>query len=584
MTAPRPTDRGSIVDLFAFLTVASMRNRFLRQIKRMRQPRYAIALLIGGVYIWFFLFRRDPDGTPPVSFLTEGTFERWAGLGLFVMFLRWWLFGKDRSALAFTPAEIQFLFTAPISRRQLIQFKLLRSQLAIFFSALIWVFLLGRGGLVLSPFLRALSLWALFSFFTLHRLGATLVRTAAAEHGKAGLRRNIPAAIIFTAIAAGLLWSAIGVLPALRAASNAPESFRAIDAALREPLADALLYPFRLLLAPTFATSAAEWGRSFPPVLALLALHYLWVIRSEAAFEDAAVEASAKRAKALEAFRARRMGAPKPAKIGKRQWLRLAPTGHPAGAIVWKNLVAISRTASSPLITIMVIMIANVTFFAFGTGQGLATTIALFAGVFAALSIIAGARFIRNDLRQDLLNVRLLRTYPLSGAALVGAEIASATIVLTAMQVALLLLAHVALISAPPEWASPELRTGILLASPVALFILNAATVTIQNAAALVFPAWVHLGMERTTGIEALGQNILTTVASLIVFVLGLVPPAIAGFLAVVGVRALWAGADIAAFAIGGTFALAALALEVGFAVMMLGDLFERGDTPAAAA
>ena len=582
MTPPQLTERGSILDLFAFLSVASMRNRLLRQTKRVRQPRYALALLVGGAYIWWFLFR--PEGsTPSSTFLTEGTFERWAALGLFVMFMRWWLFGKDRSALAFTPAEVQFLFTAPISRRQLIQYKLLRAQLAIFLSALIWVFILRRGGLVLAPLLRALALWGLFSFFTLHRLGATLVRTAATEHGRAGVRRNIPALLVFGGIAGGLAWSAIDVIPLLRSASSPPEALRAIDAALREPVAHALLSPFRLLLAPTFATSTVEWGMTFVPVLALLVAHYYWVIHSEAAFEDAAVEASAQRAKAIEAFRARRAGAPRPAKVGKRQWLPLAATGTPAVAIVWKNLLAISRTSSSPVIAVVVIMFANVLMVAFGTGQGLAATVGIFAMGFAAISIVAGARFVRNDLRQDLLNVRLLRTYPVSGSALVAAEVASATIVLTVIQLALLLLAHVALISAPAGPIATGLRTLLLLVAPLVLLVINAATVTIQNAAALLFPAWVHLGIERTTGIEALGQNLLTTLASLLVFVLALVPPAIAGFLGVVGVRALWPGVEVGAFVAGGMLALAALSMEIGIAIVMLGELFERGEMPVAA-
>jgi hypothetical protein len=580
---PPPADRRSIVDLFAFLSLASMRNRLLRQTRRLRQPRYAIALLLGATYIWYFLFRR-PSGPPPLAFLTEGTFERWAALGLFVMFMRWWLFGKDRSALAFTPAEVQFLFTAPISRRQLIQYKLLRSQLAILVSSLIWVFLLRGGGLTLSPLLRALSLWGLFSFFTLHRLGATLVRTAAMEHGRAGVRRNIPALLVFGGIAGGLAWSAIDVVPALRMASGPPDALRAIDAALREPLASALLSPFRLLLAPTFATSTAEWATTFAAVLALLVAHYFWVIHSEAAFEDAAVEASAQRAKAIEAFRARRMGAPKPAKVGKRQWLPLSPTGVPAVAIVWKNLLAISRTSSSPLITVVVIMLLNVAVVAFGTGRGLAATLGLFAGIFAAVSIIAGSRFVRNDLRQDLLNVRLLRTYPVTGSALVAAEVASATIVLTVIQLSLLVLCHVAFISAPDARIGTGLRTLLLLAAPLVLLVVNAATVTIQNAAALMFPAWVHLGLERTTGIEALGQNLLTTLASLVVFALALIPPAIAGFVTSIGVQAVWPDAQVAALVAGGMLGLGALAVEIGVAIMMLGELFERGEMPTAAA
>jgi hypothetical protein len=50
---------------------------------------------------------------------------------------RWWLFGADRGTLAFAPAEVQFLFPAPVSRRALVHAKLVRTQLAILLNTLI---------------------------------------------------------------------------------------------------------------------------------------------------------------------------------------------------------------------------------------------------------------------------------------------------------------------------------------------------------------------------------------------------------------------------------------------------------------
>ena len=39
--------------------------------------------------------------------------------------------GPRERLLAFSPAELQFLFPAPVTRRQLVQFKLVRAQLVI---------------------------------------------------------------------------------------------------------------------------------------------------------------------------------------------------------------------------------------------------------------------------------------------------------------------------------------------------------------------------------------------------------------------------------------------------------------------
>ena len=47
------------------------------------------------------------------------------------------------------------------------------------------------------------------------------------------------------------------------------------------------------------------------------------------------------------------------------------------------------------------------------------------------------------------------------------------------------------------------------------MLALNGALLTIQNGIAVLFPAWIRLGPAVSTGVEALGQNVLATVANL---------------------------------------------------------------------
>ena len=54
--------------------------------------------------------------------------------------------------------------------------------------------------------------------------------------------------------------------------------------------------PFRWAVAPLFAPVGAAFLRALPPALALLGLHYLWVVRAQASFEDAAIAQARKRA------------------------------------------------------------------------------------------------------------------------------------------------------------------------------------------------------------------------------------------------------------------------------------------------
>ena len=565
--------------VFAYLTTTSMRNRFRTKVKQLKNPRYSIALIFGVAYIWFFLFR--PQGGNRPNPFGSGDVALLGSVGLLILFMRWWLFGNDRSALAFTPAEIQFLFPAPVTRRALIQFKLLRSQIAIIFNAILWVLIFGRGGTELPPVLRVLSIWAMLSIFTLHRLGATIVRASTAEHGKAGIRRNIPALVIFGAVAAGLTWTAVGGYATVRSASGFKAVTEAITTLLRQPLAQALLAPFRVILAPTFAHTIADWAPKFGIVVVIMALHYFWVLRTELAFEDAAVEASAARAKRIETMKARRAGNVAPVRAGNRTWIPLAPSGPPAMAILWKNVLALSRTSGSSALGVIV-MVATFAIMAVVISSqgktGFGTLLGYFALAMAGFSVLIGSRFVRIDLRQDLVHLRLLRTYPIGGAALVAAEVAGSTVVLTAIQMGLLLFANVTLLSSPDVSLDRPSRWLILAAAPLILLVFNATTVTIQNGAALLFPAWVKLGSAKSGGVEVLGQSLLTMVASLVALALALLPPAIAAIGTYFAVTVLLDGSVIAAAAAGLGIGILALAVEVGMVMMMLGEVFERGE------
>lgn len=117
-----------MLDAGLYLLSRSAWNRARRVLTRLRQPRYALAVVVGVAYLSLVLLgQRSQSGAPvpvPVMQLT-GT------LLLAILAAKWWLFGADRLALAFSPAEIQFLFPAPVTRAGLLGFKLLRAQFLI---------------------------------------------------------------------------------------------------------------------------------------------------------------------------------------------------------------------------------------------------------------------------------------------------------------------------------------------------------------------------------------------------------------------------------------------------------------------
>ncbi len=440
-----------------------------------------------------------------------------------------WVFGADATALAFTQAEVSILFSAPLSRRRLIGYKLFRAQIAVLINSLIWVFVLRRGGTILPSPLRAISLWVLFSTLNLHRLGAALVRSSWREHGGIGAKRHRWSIIVFATIAIMLIAGLYSGRRALIDASDAGEFFNALGRTLASAPAIWGLYPFHLVVAPTFAKSIAEWGRLILPAVAMLAGHAWWVLRTDAAFEEAALEASIERARRLEAMRARRsLGAVAPPRVATST-LHLASAGHPAFAIIWKNMLCLRRTIQLHVfIGPLVMSIALGT--AFSTGAGWPMHVALTALNFAGLMLVLGGRLIRNDLRQDMQHLPLIKSLPMKPGDIVFAEVASSALPMAAVQIALILIAYIALIPTQLRFFSPDIKLALLIAAPFLIVALNGALITVQNAMAVLFPAWVRLGPIVTTGVEALGQNVLAMLANLVFLGLGLIVPVVVAF------------------------------------------------------
>ncbi len=135
-----------------YLQWQSFRNRLVSRFKRLKQPKYLFGAIVGGIYLYFYFYRYLFGGfaggrRAAVNFTISPEhlvlFELGGALALFVIVLLAWVIPHERAALTFTEAEVAFLFPAPITRRNLIHFKLVRSQLRILFSALLLTFFSG---------------------------------------------------------------------------------------------------------------------------------------------------------------------------------------------------------------------------------------------------------------------------------------------------------------------------------------------------------------------------------------------------------------------------------------------------------
>ncbi len=560
-----------------FLYWRSWVNRLRSQAARVRSPRYIAAVLLGMVYLYWALFRNTRAGGAPLTqLLLADVTVVLASTLLLVSSARWWIFGADRSALAFTPSEVQFLFPAPITRRGLVHTKLLRMQFAIFVNTIIFSVIFRGDATQLPTWERAIGWWMLFSTLAMHRVGASIVRASALEHGTAGRRRMWVPTIVFSALIGAVLYGVLSEIPALRAASvdGLKPLVKALTGALQAPVPHAALAPVRLLLSPILTAGTPAWLWSVLWAGLIVLGHYLWLVRLDASFEEAAIEATQHRAQVLQRFRASQMGQARSKKGKLTSVPALALTGRPEVAIAWKNVAAAVRGGSWK--AQLVSFVVGLTALALISRSASERAGDAFMGVavgWGAMLLFIGPLWMRFDLRLDLPRLEILKTYPLEGWRIVVAEIAAVTILHSITIWSLLTVPVVMFLQDPQLFIESGATVPILVSIVVGVPAFNALMFTIQNGTALLFPAWVRLGTE-SRGFETMGQNLLTTGATTLVAAVALVFPVGAGALV------LWLTNDWGGWSVLAATVLASLiiAAELWPVLRWLGTVFEETD------
>ncbi|HTO73767.1 MAG TPA: putative ABC exporter domain-containing protein [Gemmatimonadales bacterium] len=556
-----------------FLIQARFRNWWRAFRRRARAPRYLIIYLLGAGYIWLVFV--GPIHVAQASARTSQHALDFMAAIFTLTAMRWWITEKDRGPLAFTAAELTFLFPAPITRRQLILFKLVRVQFLLLLSALLSSLLARRTGIGATAWiLRALAFWVCYGTLYLHRLGAALTRAALAERGSVGWWRRA-ALILFTSVAIAI--PALFVIrqwPQLAEAwrSGLVAFFTALGALVNQPVVAVVIWPVRTLLAPTIAPDLLTWARRMVPSLGLLLLHVLWVTRADHRFEEAAVEASSRRARRL-ARQPGRGDSPPPRGLPLPGW------ASPAVAVAWKNLQAQLRSLSRPTILALGVPVIGTLVFGMMEPEGsLREVIGWFALFWSGFLVVIGPQWVRYDLRRDLARIDVLRSYPVPGSAVVAGEILASAVILSVYQLILLVLALWGLWAAAVNAEVPApLLLGGYLGLILVLPLLNWLAVGIYNAGALLFPEWVRRG-PRAPGIETTGQNLMALLSTVILLALaGAVPLGTAASVIYLGMDRLGPAVLIPA----AVLAALGLGLEARWFAAWLGRRFEAYDPSA---
>ncbi len=581
-----------------YLQFQTLKNRLLERLRRLRRPRYLFGALAGGFYLVtvfarpFFSMRQSFGGLQRVSpsYLPDvpgGVWEFAAAFALAILAALAWLVPHARAALVFTEAEIAFLFPAPIRRRTLIHYKLVRSQLAVLFTVFFLTLFTRWSGGIGGALMRAAGWWILLSTINLHLLGASFARTLLLERGVSTWRRRGLVLVVLLAICAGAAAWARGQVPALGPADL--ESVSAASHYLQTVAASAparwLLLPFRVVVRPFLASSqtAAFWV-AMGPALGLLALHYLWVVRSDVTFEEASIAASQRHAVRVAAMRSGNWQNARPARK-RRAPFRLAPTGSPAVAILWKNLLGAGQYFNLRL-AIAIIVWAGIAGTAFGSvGRGKTAwlpVVGLMCVMLLGWALLLGPQIVRQDFRRDLAVADLLKIYPMHGWQVALGELLAPAVILTVVQWVLIVLATTLLNGStmlPVHWRMPTaLGVSVALLCPT----FNLVSLLIPNAAALLLPAWFASAntpgaTTNSRGIEVMGQRLLFLLAQMIALVVALVPAGLAFFLVYAFAAAPYLPASVAIPASACAAALV-FAAEAAGGLAALGHWFESYD------
>ncbi len=509
----------------AFILLASARNRLLRQLRRLRQPRYLVATVLGVLYFWAVVLRwlvtgfesfRVSEAARPVAVLAM------VAISLLTLGSSW-LFGGDPGALEFSEAEVQFLFTAPARRRWLLHYKLVRSGVLTLFGAAATTFFVGRR-ITAHPIIFAFGTWIGYATMAFHGAGASLARASLAEQGLRGARRQLASFVVLAGFAVAIFWlvRSMDAPPDLDLTASlsvyGPWAQRVLDT----PPLDWILWPVLAPIRMAMAQSAAEMLPLLPGALLVLVAHYLWVLTSKVRFEEASIELAAQNAQWVKNWH---KGRTSPLRRS-RPLFRLAASGRGEVALLWKNLLAASRGIS---VRAWLLLLGGAAAIALEL-ELLDPDAARFPVVTAVCAAgtlylaLLGPQVLRIDLRQDLAHVEVLRAWPLSGAQIVRGELLAPWLLLTAGQWLLLALGtalssgHAILHTSMSERFACALALGFLLPA------ITAGSLVIQNLAALLFPAWISAERRSTRGVEAVGQRLLILFGNLLLLVIGLLP------------------------------------------------------------
>ena len=460
-------------DALVYLTVRSIHNSILLRLRRLRQPRYLLVGLALVLYCGSTIFSRSQSGGFRIPAAYESLARMTAAVLFFVVMAASWVLPAT-AALRFTPPEINVLFPAPIARRHLLGYKIGRLCLGVMGAALFFTIVIGPTRPAAAA-LFALKTTVVMSVLGLYEAGVSLYRINARASSGARARIRIPVLLAWVALMTLTAWA---------------------------------------LAVFAFASGTGELLRMVPVIALLFFACVAWILRSDAAFEEEAALNADKMQAALQ-----RIQRGQPRITSRRDTpFALATRGPVETAILWKNWLLFGRASKKWMVGVVPFLLIFIGTGVFAGGSSAEwEMVPFFLLIIAGAVALIGPQMVRADLRRDLAHLVLIKTWPVTGAAIVRGEVLAPAIALSLGTLAALLpgglLVEARVIPAEGTVSGRLVFIGAAAISAAATIL---AQLLIQNAIAVTFPAWIRM----RPGVESMGQALVVMYGGL--FVLGL--------------------------------------------------------------
>ena len=540
------------------LLTQSFRGRVVHFARMLRHPAYLLGFLAGIAWLLFWLgpvllSSESAELGLPRQFLETSAgllpaFRILSSLGLALLLSILWLIQWGSQPLTLQESEIHLLIPAPLPKRQVLQYAILKNQPRVLLGCFFMSFLIGIGSR--GFLLGFLSYWLFLTNWDLHAKARNLWIARNRElPGERAWTRRIGLVggillywILFISLSRKLMLAVSG---SVGGSATFVQVIQAVSDAVSESWLSILLAPFVVFLGLHFTSSAVStvFVSGLVVNLLLIVIQNEWVVRSVTRFEEAAL-AKARRTSELRDG----SGRYRSTSLRRRRNIpfSLRFVNSPETAVLWKNLLASTRL---PLRRQVLIGLLAVT--ALYLALMLLPMPEWMYGVFLVTGLVLFFFFpmfagngCRNDFRTDLTNLEMVRSWPIASWRLFVAEIGGPVIQIglysvlgwgmtVATQLAIDSLGVKRMVLLPESLMQATSLPRVLVlgwmmlgAFPLVLST-GAMCCAVHNLLALNFPGWVPLGRKRQDAAATLGQNLLITIVIMLSMVLGLLPSAL---------------------------------------------------------